>query len=87
MLLERIREEGKLIYLHRSEKDMLPVILRDGIPPFLDENDPEKSFHELYVRRDRIYRENADLLIELGPYGDMDETYRMISRRLGEMKP
>ena len=83
-LLRRIRKEGHLIYLHRREDDMLPVILKDGIPPFLDENDPMGSFHELFSRRDRIYRENADLIIDLGPYRDMDDTYNVIEAHLKE---
>lgn len=83
-LLSLIKEEGKLIYLKRREEDMLPVILKDGIPPFLDKDNPEKSFHELYARRDRIYSENADLTIELGPYGDKGKTLELILTKLKE---
>jgi Shikimate kinase len=77
-LLSLVKAHGPLIYLRRAEKDMLPVILRDGIPAFLDKDDPEGSFHELYERRDRIYRENAALTVELGPYGDKGEVLARI---------
>lgn len=83
-LLELVKRKGKLIYLVRNEEDMLPVILKDGIPPFLDSSDVKSSFHELYARRDRIYRENADLTIDLGPYRDIDETLSMIIQKLQE---
>ncbi len=83
-LLSLIKKEGKLIYLKREENDMLPVILADGIPPFLDKENPEKSFHELYARRDRIYSENADLIIDLGPYGDKEKALDLILSKLKE---
>ena len=84
-LMDTLKEKGTIIYLAREEKDMLPVILRHGIPPFLDENDLEGSFHALYQRRDRIYREYADLTIELGPYGDREETAEKTAAKLREV--
>ena len=33
-LMDTLKESGKIIYLTRCEKEMLPVILRHGIPPF-----------------------------------------------------
>ena len=83
-LMERIAGEGKLIYLHRRESDMLPIILRDGIPPFLDEDDVEGSFHRLYEKGDSIYRKYADLTVELGPYTDIQETFDFLTHSLEE---
>ena len=83
-LMERICNEGISIYLYRREEDILPIILREGIPPFLDENDPEGSFHEIFLRRDRIYREYADLIIDLGPYRDIEETFGYLLRSIKE---
>ena len=71
-LMDLMKREGSIIYLKRNESDMLPVILRHGIPAFLDENDLEGSFHRVYERRDRIYTEYADLVIDLGSYGDKE---------------
>ena len=83
-LMAFIKENGCIIYLCRDEKDMLPVILRDGIPPFLDERDPEGSFHRLYEERDGKYRAYADLVLELGPYRDKKETAESILEALKE---
>ncbi len=83
-LMDLMKESGKIIYLTRKEEAMLPVILRHGIPPFLDENDIEGSFHALYERRDAIYRSYADLIIDLGPYGDKEETARRTVAALKE---
>lgn len=83
-LMGFIKNSGCIIYLRRNEKDMLPVILRDGIPPFLDANDPEGSFHDLYQKRDMKYRAGADLVIDLGPYQDKEETAKRILSALKE---
>ena len=83
-LMELIKEKGYIIYLKREEKDMLPIILEHGIPAFLDKNNLEGSFHELYARRDRIYIAYADLTIELGPYKDKDECKKYILSKLKE---
>ena len=75
-LMELMKKSGRIIYLVRREEEMLPVILRHGIPPFLDEKDLEGSFHALYQRRDAIYRSYADTIIDLGSYRDKEETVR-----------
>ncbi|MBO8469319.1 MAG: hypothetical protein IAA72_06010 [Spirochaetes bacterium] len=73
-LIKILKESGSLIYLRREENEMLPVILKHGIPPFLDPDNLEASFHELYERRDRTYRNIADLTVDLGHYRDKEET-------------
>lgn len=83
-LLSFIKARGRMIYLQRKEEDLLPVILKDGIPAFIDENDIAGSFHRIYSERDQIYSENADLTIELGPYRDKTETVKYIIEKLME---
>lgn len=83
-LMNLLKNSGKVIYLSRDEDDMLPVILKDGIPPFLDSNNPVSSFHQLYTRRHKIYKEFSDLQINLGPYGDKDKTLALIYNTLKE---
>lgn len=73
-LLELIKDTGMTIYLKREEKEMLPKVIKDGIPPFLDPSNLETSFHEVYKVRDNIYRTIADVTIDLGEYRDKDET-------------
>lgn len=83
-LMGLLDDNGYIIYLKREEKDILPIILKHGVPAFLDENDLEGSFHALFKRRDAIYSEYADLIIELGPYGDIAETRAYINRIMKE---
>lgn len=83
-LMEKLKESGEIIYLKRKEEDILPVILRNGIPPFLDKDDVEGSFHALYERRSAIYESYSSLSIDLGEYGDKDKTEEMILSTLKE---
>ena len=84
-LIELLKENGKLIYLRRNEEEMLPVILKHGIPAFLDENNLKSSFHEVYERRDKAYSSIADKIIEMGPYRDRGETLSMMINALGDL--
>ena len=83
-LMRLMKESGKIIYLKRNESEMLPVILKHGIPAFLDKDNLESSFHEVYVKRDSIYTEEADLIIDMGPYRDKAETAEMVIEKLKE---
>lgn len=84
-LMEALKKNGKVIYLTRREEEMLPVILKHGIPAFLDPNNLESSFHEIYKRRDLIYREWADEVVDLGTYRDRDETEAYLYDTLREL--
>jgi shikimate kinase len=64
-LMALIRKTGHLIYLSLPEPLLYSRIAKSGIPPFLDADNPRKSFHALYAYRDGIYREHADTIIEL----------------------
>lgn len=77
-LLRQVKANGRLIYLYRKEADILPVILKDGIPPFLDPHNEVASFHTLFTRRNHIYTQEADLIIDLGEYRDKDESAEQI---------
>ena len=84
-LTDMIRSNnGRIVYLKRPENSMLPVILKHGVPAFLDPDDIEGSFHEVYERRDAMYRKVADLIIDLGPYGDKAEAAVLIAGKLKE---
>ncbi len=83
-LMDLLKESGSIIYLRREEESMLPVILKHGMPAFLDKDDPASSFHRIYEHRDAIYREYADLTIDLGPYGDREKTAEQVVRALEE---
>ena len=83
-LMEKVKDGNYLIYIKRPEDVLLGKILRNGIPPFLDESDPAGSFHTVYERRNGVYEKYADLSIYLGEYKDKRETAIKILERLRE---
>lgn len=84
-LIQSASDEGFIVYLKRDERILLDrILLKNGVPPFLDPDDVEGSFHEIYLRRNEIYDEYSDLVIELGPYGDKVETFHMIDALIKE---
>ncbi|TVQ40576.1 MAG: shikimate kinase [Spirochaetaceae bacterium] len=56
---------GVFLYLLQDETALYRRIAAAGIPPFLDSADPRGSFHTLFVRRDRLYRQRADCVVDL----------------------
>ncbi|MDC7221076.1 MAG: shikimate kinase [Spirochaetales bacterium] len=60
-----LREEGSIVYLSVPEETLYERIMAGGRPPFLSEETPREDFHEVYLRRDALNREMADLIVNL----------------------
>ncbi len=60
-----LREEGSVVYLYLPEELLYGRIMAKGRPPFLSEEHPREDFHEIYLRRDSLNRQIADLVINL----------------------
>ncbi len=56
---------GVFLYLVQQEQVLYRRIIQGGVPPFLDSADPEASFHELFLRRDALYRQRADCVVDI----------------------
>ncbi len=56
---------GSLCYIRQSERVLFSRIMRSGIPPFLECEDPESAFHRLFVERDSIYAAASDHLFSI----------------------
>ena len=56
---------GVFLYLVQQEQILYRRIIAGGIPPFLDCADPAASFHELFLRRDALYRQRADCIVDI----------------------
>lgn len=55
---------GLVVYLRTSVEQQLQRTAKDRQRPLLQTPDPEKVLRELMARRDPLYREIADLIIE-----------------------
>ncbi|MFP4510471.1 MAG: shikimate kinase [Spirochaetota bacterium] len=62
--LDSVSKRFFCIHLAEREHVLYDRIIRDGIPPFLSEEQPKRDFEVLFHRRDRIYRQTADMIID-----------------------
>ena len=57
--------KGYFIYLYQDEAVLFKRITASGIPPFLEGPDPQEAFHVLYENRTALYREKADIEVDI----------------------
>lgn len=60
-----LNKMGKLIYLEHDKEIIKSRILKEGIPSFLDSNDPEASFNQMYNARKLIYERTSSYHVNL----------------------
>lgn len=58
------RENGILVFIQVDESTLFKRIMAKGTPPFLEGN-PKKKFHELFTNREKIYKESANIIVEI----------------------
>ncbi|MDA0983098.1 MAG: shikimate kinase [Proteobacteria bacterium] len=62
----RFAESGTVVYLHGSPADLWRRVCHDRNRPLLATADPRARLEELYVVRDPLYRETADVVLDTG---------------------
>ena len=60
---------GNVVYLHSAPENLWQRTRHDKHRPLLANADPKRRLEELYARRDPLYREVADLVVETGRQG------------------
>jgi shikimate kinase len=73
---------GTVCYIVQDERILLERIMRGGIPPFLDSDDPAGSFGALFRKRDAACRKAADLLLDISGDQPAAASVAMILDRL-----
>jgi shikimate kinase len=63
---ERLGHRGVVVYLHGQPKDLWHRTRHDKARPLLQDTDPLEKLHSLYLQRDPLYREIADIVIDTG---------------------
>jgi shikimate kinase len=66
---DRLAAHGTVVYLRARPEDLFERVRHDRNRPLLATADPLARLRELYVERDPLYREVADLVIETGAQG------------------
>jgi len=62
----RLGERGAVVYLHARPPHLWQRVRHDRNRPLLATPDPEKTLEDLYEKRDPLYREVADLVLDTG---------------------
>lgn len=62
----RLAERGVVVYLHGQPKDLWHRTRHDKSRPLLQNTDPLEKLQSLYLERDPLYREIADVVIDTG---------------------
>jgi shikimate kinase len=62
----QLASRGTTIYLHARPEDLYRRLRHDKNRPLLDTPNPAQRLRELYVQRDPLYRQVADIVLETG---------------------
>jgi len=81
-LLALMHDTGTILYLSVQESELFRRVMRNGIPPFLDQKDPERSFHDLYVHRDDRYMHISDYMLRLSDYQSVAENGQLLTQAI-----
>lgn len=65
----RLAAHGFVAYLHARPEDLYERVRHDRNRPLLATPDPLGRLRELYVQRDPLYREIADVVVDTGAQG------------------
>lgn len=62
----RLGAGGTVVYLHARPGNLWHRVRHDRNRPLLATPDPQKTLEDLYAKRDPLYREVADLVLDTG---------------------
>ncbi len=79
----QLKGGGLFVYLNVDASVLFTRISRKGIPPFLKKGDPRENFIKLYNDRVPLFREIADITIDLTDE-PIDHQFNIVETRLAE---
>lgn len=63
---ENLGKNGTVVYLHAKVRDLWHRTRHDKSRPLLQTADPQARLNELFIQRDPLYREIADIVMDTG---------------------
>jgi shikimate kinase len=82
--LAALADGGVFVFLDQDEDVLFARIASSGIPPFLAGDDPREAFHLLYRVRTALYREKADVTVNMRGKNPEEALEELASR--GELR-
>lgn len=80
----RLAARGTVIYLRATPEDLYERVRQDRNRPLLATPDPLARLRELYVQRDPLYREIADVVVDTGRQ-TVQSLARSLADQLGDL--
>jgi shikimate kinase len=80
----RLADRGTVIYLRARPEDLYERVRQDRNRPLLATSDPLVRLRELYVQRDPLYHEVADVVVDTGRQ-TVQSLARTLADQLGEL--
>jgi len=81
---QRLAARGTVIYLRATPEDLYERVRQDRNRPLLATPDPLGRLRELYVHRDPLYREVADVVVDTGRQ-TVQSLARTLADQLGDL--
>ncbi|MDD4082159.1 MAG: shikimate kinase [Sphaerochaetaceae bacterium] len=63
----------KTVFIKVPESILLSRIMKTGIPPFLEEDNIKESFHILFNKREKLYSDFCQYMLQLEDYMNKDQ--------------
>jgi len=81
-----LAQHGTVVYLHATAKDLWVRTRHDKNRPLLQTDNPMGKLQELFILRDPLYREIADIVIDTGSQS-LSSLVRQLEQKLAQFKP
>ncbi|WP_305806371.1 shikimate kinase [Stenotrophomonas sp. YIM B06876] len=75
-----IRARGFVVYLRVSVPAQLRRLQRDRLRPLLQRDDRDQVLNEMALRRDPLYRDSADLIVDTDHFTPAEATAHLVVR-------
>lgn len=79
--MDALMDSGLRVYLKDDPTVLYERIMQNGLPAFLNADDPRASFDALYRRRTRLYEECAQVVVDIDGAG-VEEAFERLLERL-----
>jgi len=67
-VIKHLKDHARFVYLSLSKKMAEKQIFKNGVPLFIDANDPHSSFKAVWAKREPVFSSLADVRIDMEKY-------------------
>lgn len=83
LAMDHLASFGLCIFINAPEATLFTRIMKGGIPAFLNPEDPQGSFHEVYTRRTALMADYADITVDVSDES-LETVIALVLRKIKE---